>query len=226
MVIALLLTLVAGAANAQTPDTLAGTAWQLVKFQGSDDKTLIPDDKSKYSIEFGTDGAVSARVDCNRGRATWKSSGSGQLEFGPLALTRMMCPPGPLHDRFARDWLLVRSYVLKNGHLFLSLMADGGIYEFEPIAARPLSPASPVASNGPFTFFCTRDSRPSGTINATFYQTQPAMALLMRNGVTVPAFQVDAASGAKYEGRDVVFWDAHGEASVTWSGISLTCARR
>jgi para-nitrobenzyl esterase len=27
----------------------------------------------------------------------------------------------------------VRSYVIDNGHLFLSLMADGGIYEFEPI---------------------------------------------------------------------------------------------
>jgi hypothetical protein len=24
--------------------------------------------------------------------------------------------------------------VIKNGHLFLSLMADGGIYDFEPIA--------------------------------------------------------------------------------------------
>jgi len=27
----------------------------------------------------------------------------------------------------------VRSYMIKDGHLFLSLMADGGTYEFEPI---------------------------------------------------------------------------------------------
>jgi len=26
-----------------------------------------------------------------------------------------------------------RSYVIKDGRLFLSLMADGGIYEFEPV---------------------------------------------------------------------------------------------
>jgi heat shock protein HslJ len=226
MITTMLLATAIAVANPQTPDTLAGTAWQLVKFQGSDDKAIAADDRSKYTIEFGTDGAVTARVDCNRGRATWKSSAPGQLEFGPLALTRMMCPPGSLHDRFARDWLLVRTYVLKNGHLFLALMADGGIYEFEPIAARPPSSSSPVGSNGPFTFFCTRDGRASGTVNATFYQTQPAMVLLVRNGVTVPAFQVVAASGTKYEGHDVVFWEAHGEASVTWSGMSLTCARR
>jgi para-nitrobenzyl esterase len=26
----------------------------------------------------------------------------------------------------------VRSYLIKGGHLYLSLMADGGAYEFEP----------------------------------------------------------------------------------------------
>jgi para-nitrobenzyl esterase len=26
----------------------------------------------------------------------------------------------------------VRSYVIRNGHLFVALMADGGVYEFEP----------------------------------------------------------------------------------------------
>lgn len=44
-----------------------------------------------------------------------------------------MCPPDSLHDRMVKDWEFVRSYTLKDGHLFLALMADGGIYEFEPI---------------------------------------------------------------------------------------------
>jgi para-nitrobenzyl esterase len=112
---------------------LGGTSWQLVKFQGGDDTTLTPDDKTKYTITFGTDGRVSARIDCNRGSGTWTSSGPHQLQFGPMALTRAMCPPGSLHDRIARDWMAVRSYTVKDGHLFLSLMADGGIYDFEPI---------------------------------------------------------------------------------------------
>jgi len=113
---------------------LGGTAWQLVKFQGSDDKTLAPDDKTKYTIAFSADGGLSARIDCNRGRGTWKSSGASQLQFGPLALTRAMCPPGSLHDQIVKHWEYVRSYILKDRQLFLSLMADGGVYEFEPVA--------------------------------------------------------------------------------------------
>jgi heat shock protein HslJ/membrane-bound inhibitor of C-type lysozyme len=226
MVTAILLAFAVGAWHAQTPATLGGTAWQLVTFEGGDGKTLTPDLKSKYTIEFGTDGNLSARIDCNRGRGAWTSAGPNQLELGPLALTRAMCPPGSLHDRIVKDLLLVRSYVIRNGHLLLALMADGGIYEFEPIAARAASPTSPVASTGPFTFLCTYDDRASGIVNATFYQTEPSMVLLVRGGITRPAFQVIAASGTKYEGHDVVFWEAHGEASVTWSGIALTCRRK
>jgi heat shock protein HslJ len=35
----------------------------------------------------------------------------------------------------ARDWEHIRSFIIKDGHLFLSLMADGGTYEFEPLEA-------------------------------------------------------------------------------------------
>jgi putative lipoprotein len=123
---------------------LAGTSWQLVKFQGGDGTELTPDASQKYTIAFGTDGRVSARIDCNRGNGTWRSGGPNHLEFGPLALTRMMCPPGSLHDRIARHWPYVRSYIIRDGHLFLSLMADGGIYEFEPLNSGGGVQATPV----------------------------------------------------------------------------------
>jgi para-nitrobenzyl esterase len=113
---------------------LAGTSWRFVKFQGGDDSTLTPDDKAKYTIAFGADGSVSVRFDCNRGHGTGKSAGPNQLEFGNLALTMAMCPPGSLHDQFVKTWPYIRSYIIKDGHLYLSLMADGGIYEFEPIS--------------------------------------------------------------------------------------------
>jgi uncharacterized lipoprotein YbaY/heat shock protein HslJ len=127
---------------------LPGTSWQFVKFQGGDGTTITPDDKSKYTISFGKDGRISARIDCNRGSGTWKSSGPNQLQIGPIALTRVICPPGSLHDRIARDLNVVRSYTIKDGHLFLSLMADGGFYEFETISgSQPLDSESPVAAS-------------------------------------------------------------------------------
>ena len=112
---------------------LEGTSWRLVEFQGSDDTTLTPDDRAKYTMAFGADGQVTARIDCNRGRGTWTSSGPSQLQLGLLALTRAQCPPGSLHDQIVKQWGYIRSYVIKDGHLFLSLMADGGIHEFEPV---------------------------------------------------------------------------------------------
>ena len=119
--------------------SLAGTSWQLVRFTGSDGSKAEPDDRTKYTLAFEPDGVVVARIDCNRGRGSWKSDAPGQLVFGPLALTRMMCPPGSMHDRVAADWDAVRAYTMKNGHLFLSLMADGGTYEYEPATAAPPS---------------------------------------------------------------------------------------
>jgi para-nitrobenzyl esterase len=124
--------LLAACATTTGPVDLGGTAWQLVKFQGGDGTTLAPDDRTHYTVEFLADGAVAMRIDCNRARGAWKSPGPSQLEFGPLAVTRVQCPPGSLHDRILKDVSTVRSYVVRNGHLFLALMADGGVYEFEP----------------------------------------------------------------------------------------------
>jgi para-nitrobenzyl esterase len=123
------------APSARAAADLTGRTWQLVQFESSNGKTLIPTGPSKYTIIFQPTGQVSVRIDCNRGRGTWKSTRRNQLQFGPLALTRAMCSPAPLNDRIARDWSDVRSYTLKGGHLFLALRADGGIYEYEPQTA-------------------------------------------------------------------------------------------
>jgi para-nitrobenzyl esterase len=123
LLLPLLMTLACSAGTQTSPQAgLGGTSWQLVKFQGGDGKTLTPDDKAKYTITFGTDNRVSARVDCNRGAGTWKSSGANQLEFGPLALTRAMCPPG---SRSHRQGLAVGAFLHHQGWPSLSI-ADGG----------------------------------------------------------------------------------------------------
>lgn len=133
-VMALLLSACGAFGNTPGPSsmtTLEGTSWQLVKFEGGDGAVLTPEAKDKYTIQFAENGRFSMRVACNRGVGAWQSSGPNQLEFSRLALTRAMCPADSLHDRIMKDWQFVRSYVLKDGRLFLALMADGGIYELE-----------------------------------------------------------------------------------------------
>jgi heat shock protein HslJ len=126
--------LLSGCAALDAPPStdLAGMSWRLVKFQGGDGTVLAPGDPSKYTLAFNRDGMVHAHIDCNRGRAAWKSPAPPQLELSPLALTRAACPPGSLHDHIVKQWPYIRSYILKDGPLHMSLLADGGIYEFEP----------------------------------------------------------------------------------------------
>lgn len=82
---------------------------------------------------------MSVRLDCNRGSGSWTSAGANQIQFGPLTLTRVMCPQASLHNQIVKQWKAVRSYIIKDEHLFLSLMADGGTYEFEPVYVRGIT---------------------------------------------------------------------------------------
>lgn len=43
-----------------------------------------------------------------------------------------MCPSGSISEKHLTQFPWVRSYVKKNGHLFLVTMADGSIIEFQP----------------------------------------------------------------------------------------------
>jgi para-nitrobenzyl esterase len=131
----LALALLLGCAQAPqgAPGNLGGVTWQLLKFQGGDGKVLTPAGE-KYTLEFGADGRLKARVACNRGSGGYKTDGNSRIEIGPMAVTRAMCPPGAMdmHDHILKQLPHVRSYVIKDGRLYLSLLADGGIYEFEP----------------------------------------------------------------------------------------------
>ena len=123
----------AGGQKSSAGNPLNGTSWQLVKFQGPDERTITVDDKSKYTIKFGSDGRVVARVDCNRASSTWRVTAKGELKFGSWSRTTAKCGPGSLHDQIVTEGGDVQSFTIKDGHLFLSGMQGGGYYELEPI---------------------------------------------------------------------------------------------
>jgi heat shock protein HslJ len=144
--------LVAGANALAAPP--AGE-WELISIQSMDDAqgTLRIADPAAFTLQLGTDGRATLKLDCNRGTATWKATpagdgNSGQFTFGPVAGTRALCPPPHMDQRIVRDLAYVRGYLLRDGKLYLSLMADGGIYEWRPrAAAAPVlgDPAQPLA---------------------------------------------------------------------------------
>ncbi|MBP6776691.1 MAG: META domain-containing protein [Piscinibacter sp.] len=132
--------LVACAAPTAPPPTLAGTQWQLMAIQSMDDAqgTTRPSTPQHYTVSFGADGRATLRLDCNRAFATWQATPSadgvsGQLMLGPLAGTRAHCGPDSLDQRLTRQLPYVRSYLLRDGQLHLSLMADGGILSWSPL---------------------------------------------------------------------------------------------
>lgn len=124
---------------ASPESSLLGTAWQLVEFQSMDDAigTTRPDDPTVYTMRLEEDGTVTMQLNCNRATGSWSADpgadgASGSFGFGPLAMTRALCPPPSLDEEIAAQAPYVRSYLLRDGRLYLSLMADGGIYVWEP----------------------------------------------------------------------------------------------
>ena len=120
--------------SATDDPVLAGTAWQLVRIMSMDDSVYEPRNRSLYRLEFRGNGSASILADCNRGTGSWTSEAAPKLEFGPLASTKALCQPGSISERFMAQFKWVRSYTMKDGHLFLATMADGSIVEFEPLA--------------------------------------------------------------------------------------------
>jgi heat shock protein HslJ len=117
---------------------LPGTAWRLVEFQSPDDRigTVRPDNPAAYTMALEPGGRVALRLNCNRGAGTWTATAtgpdSGSFRFGPLAVTKAFCQPPSPDVQIARNAEYIRSYVLRNGRLYLNLMADGGTYVWEP----------------------------------------------------------------------------------------------
>jgi heat shock protein HslJ len=126
--------------DSREPDVvLAPSSWRLVEFQSMDDAigTTRPGDPSRYTMTLADDGTVAMQLDCNRASGTWSAEpgadgASGAFTFGPLAMTRAFCPPPSMDQSIAMQTGFVRSFVLRDGRLYLSLMADGGILVWEP----------------------------------------------------------------------------------------------
>lgn len=129
----------AGCGSAAASDPLTGTSWRLVSIESmapSEQPSTTIADPSRYTVTFGDDGQAAFQVDCNRGSGSWKAepagADSGSLNFGPIGLTRMFCPQPSADTQVAAALGMVRSYLISDGKLSLSMEADSGIMHWEP----------------------------------------------------------------------------------------------
>jgi para-nitrobenzyl esterase len=116
-------------ADSIMPDSIVGVTWEWVGFSTPVEQITV-DAPEKYTVQFGRDGRVAMRADCNRGMGSYSVTPDRRLTLGPIALTRAMCPAGSLSDRFAREFGRATIWFMRDGDLYFDLPMDSGTLRF------------------------------------------------------------------------------------------------
>jgi copper homeostasis protein (lipoprotein) len=100
--------------------TIEGKTWRLVELPGHVLAATGPA-KAPFLVLDGATKRVSGSAGCNRFNGTYELSGSS-LRFGPLAATRMMCPPEMMavEDALLKALSAGAAWSLQDGTLVLT----------------------------------------------------------------------------------------------------------
>jgi uncharacterized lipoprotein YbaY/predicted small secreted protein len=104
---------------------LTNVLWQWDRFTEGAESFEVPDPEA-YQLAFLADGQFALRADCNRGRGRYEAGADGSimLDVGPM--TRAMCGPDSLDNRFLEYLGSVTTYSIAEGGLYLDLTTDSG----------------------------------------------------------------------------------------------------
>ena len=75
------------------PSDLQGGAWRLASMETETGGRFVPDDPSRFTVEFNADGTVGVRADCNGCGGSYTLNGD-DLTVGPLVCTLIACETG------------------------------------------------------------------------------------------------------------------------------------
>jgi len=90
---------------------------------------IVCNNPDMYTLTFLPDSTVRVLIDCNRGSGRYQVDGKS-IRIGPVATTRMMCPPGSMDATFGKQIDAARGWFLEADTLMLDLMADSGTMRF------------------------------------------------------------------------------------------------
>lgn len=83
-----------------------------------------------------------------------------------------------------------------------------------------------VPSNGPIFFFC--GGNPANEVIVTFFRTDPPTLIAERGDQVSTMYLKPSGSGSKYQGRNEMFWEHQGKATIIWGyGVKeMQCERK
>ncbi len=103
--------LLAGGTTTPPSQVLGNTwVWQETAYGNA---ILIPTNKNKFTITFGTDGKISGTTDCNSYFGSTTFGSDGFIQFGPLGMTKMACVNSQ-ESTFINDLQTVTNYSINN----------------------------------------------------------------------------------------------------------------
>ncbi|BDG03126.1 META domain-containing protein [Anaeromyxobacter oryzae] len=181
--------------------TIVGTTW-LWGQTIDPERSWVPADPARYTLELGGDGTVDVLADCNRGRGRYAHDGS-RLEIGPLATTRMACPPGSLDDRYLKQVAGIRSVAVVAGLLRADLLADSGTMWF--VAERDALAASYACADG----------------KRAWVVYTPGRARVLAGPDVLDLAELTSGSGARYRAGEITWFTKGTEAFLERAGAKV-----
>jgi len=111
-----------GSQGSATSASLVGPKWYWLGTQSQVEPVKVAQ-PIKYTLEFLSSGTVNVKADCNTGSGTYKVEGN-HITFGPIAMTRMACPPGSQDTQFLQGLSAVRTFEI-NGNNMMFVLNNG-----------------------------------------------------------------------------------------------------
>lgn len=121
---------------------LAGVTWQWLGYTNAGGETLTVDNPEDYLLTLLPDGTFSVVADCNVGGGAYTYDEDGNLQLGPIRLTKMACRDGSRGDEFVNFLKTVhRAEVGDDGTITLKT-ATGDQAEFSNVGEVGMSAES------------------------------------------------------------------------------------
>jgi Heat shock protein len=172
-------------------------------------------DTAQTTLEFGADSMVSGSGGCNRytGKATIDKTA---ISFSPMASTRMACSPALMDQehKFFQAMETVKSWKIEEGKLLLLDNSEKPVIRLAQssnISSITIEvPGVSTVDRMKMSYLCGRVPVEAEYINAG----TNALANLTIGGEFVIAANVVSASGAKYAGKQFIWWTRGDEADL------------